>query len=62
MYSKLKTKLQKNEIIILDGGIGTELERRGVPMNIAVWSGAAVKTHPDTVRQVLQTEDIGESR
>ena len=54
MYSNLKTKLQKGNIIILDGGMGSELERRGVPMNTVAWSAAAVKTHPDIVRQVHQ--------
>ncbi len=32
--------------------MGTELERRGVPMDDAAWSAAALITHPDTVRQV----------
>ena len=36
--------------IILDGGIGTALERNGVPMDDKVWSGRAMLTHPDAVR------------
>ncbi len=36
--------------IILDGGMGTALERNGVPMDDKVWSGRAMLTHPDAVR------------
>ena len=36
--------------IILDGGMGTALERNGVPMDNRVWSGRAMLTHPDAVR------------
>ena len=32
--------------------MGTELQRRGVPMDKVAWSGAAVLTHPDLVREI----------
>lgn len=48
----LRERLDNKEVIILDGGMGTELQRRGVPMDHAAWCGAAVKTHPEVVRQV----------
>ncbi len=48
----LETHLVQGEIILMDGGTGTELERRGVPMNDQAWSVATVKTHPDVVRQI----------
>ena len=35
--------------VIIDGGMGTELEKAGVPMNGNVWSGQAVLTHPESV-------------
>jgi S-methylmethionine-dependent homocysteine/selenocysteine methylase len=38
--------------LIIDGGMGTELEKAGVPMDGKVWSGRAVLSHPDTVRSV----------
>jgi S-methylmethionine-dependent homocysteine/selenocysteine methylase len=38
--------------VIIDGGMGTELEKFGVPMDDKVWSGRAVLSHPDTVRRV----------
>ena len=48
----LDERLARGEVIILDGATGTELERRGVPMDTAAWSAAALVTHPDTVREV----------
>lgn len=41
-----------NRLTILDGGTGTELQRRGVPMNELAWSGAAVLSHANVVRAV----------
>lgn len=38
--------------VIIDGGMGTELEKSGVPMDGKVWSGRAVLSHPDAVRQI----------
>ena len=48
----LKERLADGEIIILDGAIGTELQRMGVPMHGKAWCAEALKTHPDTVRQL----------
>ena len=39
-------------VLILDGGMGTELERTGVSMDSACWSGLAVLEAADSVRQV----------
>lgn len=39
-------------VVILDGAMGTELERRGVPMDAAAWSGLANLTAIDAVRAV----------
>lgn len=50
--STLQQRISGGEVIILDGAMGTELERRGVPMDDAAWSAAALATHPDTVREV----------
>jgi len=46
--------LDGGDILLIDGGMGTELQRRGVPMNKVAWSGAAVLTHPDAVRETHQ--------
>ena len=48
----LSKRLNRGEIIILDGATGTELEKRGVPMDKSTWSAAALQTHPDTVRNI----------
>lgn len=49
---KLQDRLDQGEVIILDGATGTELEKRGAPMDRTAWSAAALITHPDIVRQV----------
>jgi S-methylmethionine-dependent homocysteine/selenocysteine methylase len=38
--------------VILDGAMGTELERRGVPMDAAAWCGLANLNAIDTVRSI----------
>jgi len=48
----LQQRLDGEEVVILDGATGTELEKRGVPMDEAAWDAAALATHPDTVREV----------
>lgn len=48
----LNERIAHGQVVLLDGATGTELERRGVPMDGAAWSAAAVATHPDTIRQV----------
>lgn len=45
-------RLGTNEIILLDGGVSTELLKRGVPLDANVWSGMTTKTHPKQVLQV----------
>ncbi len=37
--------------VIIDGGTGTLLQHAGVPMDDKVWSGRAVLSNPDAVRQ-----------
>jgi len=41
--------------IIIDGGMGTELERSGVPMDDKIWSGRAVLSHPEKVRFIHES-------
>ena len=48
----LSERLENNEVILLDGATGTELDRRGAPMDGVVWSAAAIETHPDILRQI----------
>ena len=51
-YTHLKQRLNAGERILLDGGIGTELERRGVPMNPDAWCGPTSVEHRATLEQV----------
>ena len=51
-YADLQKRLDNGEVIILDGAIGTELQRMGMPMNYNGWSAPAMETHPDSVRQL----------
>ena len=39
-YSKIREKLNQNELVILDGGVGTELQKRGIEMDES-WCGTA---------------------
>ncbi|MFM8607353.1 MAG: homocysteine S-methyltransferase family protein [Hyphomicrobiales bacterium] len=40
-YSALKSRIDQGDIIVLDGATGTELQRRGAPMDPAAWCGPA---------------------
>ncbi|MEM7034484.1 MAG: homocysteine S-methyltransferase family protein [Chloroflexota bacterium] len=50
--TSLAERLAQNEVIIIDGATGTEIEKHGGVMNDEAWSVAAVDTHPDIVRRV----------
>ena len=51
-YARVADKLQRREVIILDGGTGTDIQRRGAPMSGDTWCADANLTHPDIVRAV----------
>jgi homocysteine S-methyltransferase len=40
------------KVVLLDGATGTELERRGVPMDGKAWSATAVLSHPQVIREI----------
>ena len=44
--------IDAGDILVIDGGMGTELERRGVPMDAQSWAGSALKSHPDMIRTI----------
>ncbi|MFN4141564.1 homocysteine S-methyltransferase family protein [Aestuariivirga sp.] len=52
MYDHIRDKLARGETIILDGGTGTDIQRRGVPMSSSTWCAEANITHPHVVREV----------
>jgi S-methylmethionine-dependent homocysteine/selenocysteine methylase len=52
MYQHIASKLQRGETIILDGGTGTDIQRRGAPMSGDTWCAEVNLSHPDIVRAV----------
>ena len=52
LYTQIEEKLARDEIVILDGGTGTDIQRRGVQMSGETWSAEANLTHPNIVRTV----------
>lgn len=44
--------LQRQGALILDGGLATELERRGHDLRDALWSARLLRDDPDAIRQV----------
>jgi S-methylmethionine-dependent homocysteine/selenocysteine methylase len=52
MYKNIQQKLDNGQTIILDGGTGTDIQRRGAPMSGETWCAEVNLTHPDIVRAV----------
>lgn len=48
----LQERLTNGKTVIMDGGVSTEMERKGLAMNGDVWSGAAHIDHGDIVLAV----------
>jgi len=51
-YDNLMNRLSAGERILIDGGTGTECERRGIPQVDLAWNSGGALSHPDIVRQV----------
>ncbi|MGI9420368.1 MAG: homocysteine S-methyltransferase family protein [Geminicoccaceae bacterium] len=51
-YAEVKRRLDAGGVVILDGGTGTELERRGVPMDPNAWCGPATLEHLDVLEAI----------
>jgi S-methylmethionine-dependent homocysteine/selenocysteine methylase len=45
-------RLADGELVIIDGGTGTQLQAEGVPMDDVAWSARANLGHPDVVQRV----------
>jgi methionine synthase I (cobalamin-dependent) len=50
--AQLLERLAAGEVLVLDGAIGTEIQRRGVPMDTEAWCGIANLSHPEVVVEV----------
>lgn len=51
-YVALLQRLRDGAVVVLDGGVGTEIQRQGAPMSTALWCAEANLTHPAIVRDV----------
>jgi S-methylmethionine-dependent homocysteine/selenocysteine methylase len=52
IHDPMKSRLNRGEMILLDGAMGTELTRRGIPTPLPLWSAQALLDAPDTVRAI----------
>ncbi len=52
MYKNIQNKLDSGQAIILDGGTGTDIQRRGAPMSGETWCAEVNLSHPEIVRAV----------
>ena len=51
-YNLIKQRLENNDIIILDGAIGAELEKKGAKMHKDLWCGTCSVESPNLVKKV----------
>ena len=51
-YEELLNRLRNGAQVMIDGGTGTEVERRGVPQLDNAWNGGGALSHPDIVRGI----------
>lgn len=51
-YHQIERRLRAGGIVILDGGTGTELERRGAEMNEEAWCGPATLEHGRILEEI----------
>lgn len=50
--SSLTSRLAARELLVLDGALGTELERRGSPSELPLWSAHALTRSPELVAAI----------
>ena len=51
-YETIAERLNKKGVVVIDGGTGTELERRGVPATPGAWCGPASIEHFDVLVEI----------
>ena len=54
-YKEIEDRLKNNGIIILDGGIGGELQKLGAPMDKGLWAGKCTIDNPELVKKVHES-------
>ena len=50
--NRIEEFVQKNQVLILDGAMATELEGKGLDLNNALWSAKVLAEHPEVIEQV----------
>lgn len=50
--SNLFSRLIKGEIVLMDGGTGSEIAARGVKTSLPLWSAQSLLTNPEVVKQI----------
>ena len=51
-FMNLQKRLEQKSVIILDGALGTELQRRGVKTKLPLWSAEALLENPKLVQEI----------
>ncbi len=51
-FDRFRKRLEGGETIILNGAMGTEIQRRGVSTKLPLWSAAAIVSDPEVVKQI----------
>ncbi len=52
MINKIDTFIEKHGMLLLDGGLATELEERGTVLDTHLWSAQLLQENPDAIRNV----------
>ncbi len=52
LSTALQTATATGRPLLLDGATGTELQKRGVPMDGMLWNALATASHPDVLTQI----------
>lgn len=52
IVDELNRRLADGEVVVMDGGMGTELQARGIRMDGEAWAGLANLEHGDVVREI----------
>lgn len=51
-YDVIQQRFDRGQLVVIDGATGTELERRGVPMDREAWSAVASLEQPDVLESI----------
>jgi S-methylmethionine-dependent homocysteine/selenocysteine methylase len=54
-FNAFEKRIDKGEVVILDGAIGTQLQEMGLPIYHQAWAATALSTHPFTVQLMHET-------